>query len=217
MKSYVTVIDKHGGERSAGSLGRSVGARRLARWQLCFCGAVNRHLLPAILSGAPAGIRAGALLSIDKRDAEPLTLKALSTETGVSAQHLQRTFKQLMGITPRQYAESRRLHRFKAHVRNGASVTEALYEAGYGSSRGLYEKSSARLGMTPATYGRGGRGMRIIYTIARCPLGRLLVAATERGVCAVALGDSDTELERSLFAEYSNAAIDSKDTLVSPS
>ena len=122
-----------------------------------------------------------------------------------------------MGITPRQYAESRRLKQFKSNVKNGSSVTNAMYDAGYGSSRSLYETSDARLGMTPATYGRGGRGMRIIYTITDCPLGRLLVAATERGVCSVALGDSDSELTTALFAEYPNASIDSQDTLISPS
>src|SRR6059058_2966224 len=106
-----------------------------------------------------------------------------------------------MGITPRQYAESRRLTQFKANVKSGASVTAAMYDAGYGSSRGLYEKSSAHLGMTPATYGRGGRGMRIIYTIADCSLGRLLVGATNRGVCSVALGDTDAELISALLAE----------------
>lgn len=155
--------------------------------------------------------------AIDEHDEEPQTLNTLSQETGVSAHHLQRTFKELMGITPRQYAESRRLNQFKAKIKGGASVTEAMYDAGYGSSRSLYEQSSARLGMTPATYGRGGRGMRIIYTTADCSLGRLLVAATERGVCSVALGDSNADLIKALFAEYPNASIDSKDTLISPS
>jgi AraC family transcriptional regulator, regulatory protein of adaptative response / methylated-DNA-[protein]-cysteine methyltransferase len=155
--------------------------------------------------------------AIDEHDEEPTTLKMLSAETGVSAHHLQRTFKDVMGITPRQYAESRRLKQFKSRVKDGASVTGAMYDAGYGSSRSLYEKSSAQLGMTPATYGRGGRGMRIIYTIANSALGRLLVAATVRGVCSVALGDSDAELVKALFDEYPNASIDSKDTVISPS
>jgi AraC family transcriptional regulator of adaptative response/methylated-DNA-[protein]-cysteine methyltransferase len=154
---------------------------------------------------------------IDEHDEEAMTLERLSAITEVNAHHLQRTFKQIMGITPRQYAESRKLARFKAGVKNGASVTDAMYAAGYGSSRGLYEKSSAQLGMTPATYGRGGRGMRIVFTIADSSLGRLLVAATERGVCSITLGDSDAELTRALFAEYPNAAIDSKDTSISPS
>src|ERR1700687_1048685 len=91
--------------------------------------------------------------AIDEHDEEPLTLKTLSTETGVSAHHLQRTFKNVMGITPRQYAESRRLGQFKSKVKSGASVTDAMYAAGYGSRRSLYEKSSARTGMSPATHG----------------------------------------------------------------
>src|SRR5256714_2969006 len=155
--------------------------------------------------------------AIDEHDEEPQTLKTLSEQTGVSAHYLQRTFKEIMGATPRQYADARRLNQFKLRVKDGASVTDAMYDAGYGSSRALYEKSSTQLGMTPATYGRGGRGMRIIYTTAASPLGRLLVAATERGVCSVKLGDSDAELTRALFTEYPSASIDSKDTAISPS
>jgi AraC family transcriptional regulator of adaptative response/methylated-DNA-[protein]-cysteine methyltransferase len=83
----------------------------------------------------------------------------------------------------------------------------ALYEAGFGSSRGLYERADAHLGMTPATYQRGGRGMRIGFTIVDCPLGRLLLGATRRGICAVCLGDSDRKLEKALHEEYPEAEI----------
>src|SRR5437773_8544880 len=84
--------------------------------------------------------------AIDAHDEEPQTLKTLSDQTGVSAHHLQRTFKDVMGITPRQYAESQRIMRFKTNMKNGASVTDAMYDAGYGSSRSVYEKSSVQLG-----------------------------------------------------------------------
>src|SRR5260370_3939102 len=103
--------------------------------------------------------------AIDAHNEEPHTLKTLSEETQVSAHHLQRTFKDVMGITPRQYAESRRLKQVKANIKNGTSVTNAMYDAGYGSIRNLYEKTSAQLGMTPATYGRGGKGLPIILTV----------------------------------------------------
>ncbi|HEY3027623.1 MAG TPA: methylated-DNA--[protein]-cysteine S-methyltransferase, partial [Pyrinomonadaceae bacterium] len=100
---------------------------------------------------------------------------------------------------------------FKSRVREGASVTGALYDAGYGSSRGLYEKASAKMGMTPATYRRGGSGTSISYTVVDSPLGRLLVAATPKGVCSVALGESDTELESALANEYPAAATERDD------
>jgi len=131
----------------------------------------------------------------------------MSAAAGISPYHLQRTFKHTMGITPRQYLEARRVDHLKASLKEGKDVTSALYDAGYGSSSRLYEHAPAQLGMTPATYRRGGRNLDITYTIATCPLGRLLVAATERGVCAVSLGDSDTALETCLAAEYPNARI----------
>ncbi|MBI4466617.1 MAG: methylated-DNA--[protein]-cysteine S-methyltransferase [Acidobacteria bacterium] len=137
----------------------------------------------------------------------PLTLGALSAAVGASPYHLQRTFKRWMGVTPRQYADALRLDGFKARLRKGQDVTRALYEAGYGSSSRLYERAPARLGMTPGTYRRGGRGMHIVFTTAASPLGRLLVARTERGICAVRVGDSDRRLEAALRREYPEAGV----------
>lgn len=136
-----------------------------------------------------------------------LSLDALGRQLNVSPHHLQRTFKNITGVTPRQYAAAHRLEQFKASIKEGRDVTDAMYEAGYGSSRGLYEKAVEQLGMTPATYQRGGKGMNINYTIVNCHLGRLLVAATERGVCAVNFGDDDRELEASLASAYGAASI----------
>ena len=144
---------------------------------------------------------------IEANPDEPLTLATLSGHVNMSPYHLQRTFKRIVGITPHQYVRARRLSTLKAQLREGQGVTTALYEAGYGSSSRLYEEAAAGLGMTPATYRRGGRGMRIGYTIVDCPLGRLLVAATERGVSAVSLGDSDAGLEAALRAEYPAAEV----------
>jgi AraC family transcriptional regulator of adaptative response/methylated-DNA-[protein]-cysteine methyltransferase len=136
-----------------------------------------------------------------------LKLAELSEELQSSPYHLDRTFKRFLGITPRQYADALRIERLKSSLRGNRDVTTALYEAGYGSSRGLYERAPEQLGMTPATYRRGGRGMEIAYTTVYSPLGRLLVAGTERGICAVSLGDSDDLLEKSLKAEYPEADI----------
>lgn len=139
-------------------------------------------------------------------DDEP-TLESLGRQLDVSPHHLQRTFKRVMGISPRQYVEARRVERLKQQLRQGDDVTTALYDVGYGSSSRLYERAPERLGMTPATYRRGGIGMDITYVIVDSALGRLLVAATERGVCLVALGETDEPLEARLYAEYPHAAI----------
>jgi AraC family transcriptional regulator, regulatory protein of adaptative response / methylated-DNA-[protein]-cysteine methyltransferase len=143
-----------------------------------------------------------AIAFIEGRDGEPVTLVALGQELGISPYHLQRTFKRVTGITPRQYAESRRLARLKTRLKEGDDVTSALYKAGYGSSSRLYEQAYARLGMTPNAYRRGGQGAHVRYTIVDCSLGRLLVAATEHGVCASGIGDSDADLEAFLRAEF---------------
>ena len=137
----------------------------------------------------------------------PVSLRTLAEITGLSAAHLQRTFRQAMGITPRQYADALRVARLKSELRKGKDVTTALHEVSYGSTSRLYEKSDAHLGMTPATYRRGGRGMNISYTIAPCSLGRVLVAATDRGISAVYLGDRDSNLAAALRKEYPQAEI----------
>ncbi len=148
---------------------------------------------------------------IDKRLQEESegasSLAALSAQTGFSRHHLQRTFKRWMGISPRQYADARRLGTLKRQLKKGDDVTTALYEAGYGSSSRLYERANGQLGMTPATYRRGGQGMQIGYTIVDSPLGRLLVAATQKGISAVYLGDSDARIESALHQEYPRAEI----------
>ena len=138
-------------------------------------------------------------------DEGPVTLTGLSEQVHLSPYHLQRTFKRIMGITPRQYAEAIRLDRLKAQLKEGESVTGAMYAVGYGSSSRLYERAPGQLGMTPSDYVRGGQQVRISYTLAECPLGKLLVAATEKGICAVLLGDSEEQLEEMLCSEYPDA------------
>jgi AraC family transcriptional regulator, regulatory protein of adaptative response / methylated-DNA-[protein]-cysteine methyltransferase len=153
---------------------------------------------------------------IDAHADEPLTLAVLAREAGLSPHHLQRVFKRATGLSPKEYAGALRTQRFKAHVKKETSVTTAIYEAGYGSGSRVYESADARLGMTPATYRQGGRGMHIRYTIADSPLGRLLVCATERGVCAVQLGDSDRALARALDEEYPRAEVERDDATLGP-
>ena len=149
---------------------------------------------------------------LNSEDQETLKLGELASQVGVSVFHLQRTFKRVMGISPRQYVAARKFGNFKALVRKGESVTSSLYESGFNSSSRLYEYASEELGMTPATYSRGGRGVNISYTIADSTMGRLLVAVTERGVCAVRMSDDDAELEKDLREEFPYAQITRDDT-----
>jgi AraC family transcriptional regulator, regulatory protein of adaptative response / methylated-DNA-[protein]-cysteine methyltransferase len=134
-------------------------------------------------------------------------LTELGAAVGTSGFQLQRLFKRHLGVSPREFADARRLDRVKSRLRAGDGVAGALYEAGYGSSSRLYERSDAQLGMTPATYKKGGKGAAIAFTTTASPLGRLLVAATERGICAVSLGESDQRLEQALGREYPAATI----------
>jgi AraC family transcriptional regulator of adaptative response/methylated-DNA-[protein]-cysteine methyltransferase len=136
-----------------------------------------------------------------------VTLDALAAELKITPERLARLFRRHLGITPKQYADAQKMAAFRAAVQNGRSVTEALYDAGFGSGSRLYERAHAQLGMTPATYRRGGSGMRIVYSIVECPLGRLLVAATDRGICAVCLGSAESGLESALWLEFPGAQI----------
>ncbi len=120
---------------------------------------------------------------------------------------LVRAFKRVLGITPKEYADARRVTRFKQELKRRKRVSPALYEAGYGSSSRVYERTHAQLGMTPAKYAHGGAGIEILYATASTPLGQLLVAATERGVCRVSLGDNATTLAGDLAAEFPAAQL----------
>jgi AraC family transcriptional regulator of adaptative response/methylated-DNA-[protein]-cysteine methyltransferase len=136
-----------------------------------------------------------------------LPLAALARRIGGSPYHLQRNFKRIVGITPRQYADACRLQRVKSGLRGRKSVTAATLDAGFGSSSRLYERAVPKLGMTPSTYRSGGAGVQIRFTTLESPVGRLLIAATPRGVCLVSMGRSDAELQGALEREYPAATI----------
>lgn len=142
---------------------------------------------------------------------EQFSLDDLSAELNLSPSHLQRTFKEIVGVSPKKYAEAKQMERFREGIRGGGDVVTAMYDAGYGSSSRLYEKASENLGMTPATYKKGGKGMNINYIITDCELGKLLVARTPRGICSVTFGDTDEKLSIGLAAEYPNAEITNDD------
>jgi AraC family transcriptional regulator of adaptative response/methylated-DNA-[protein]-cysteine methyltransferase len=153
--------------------------------------------------------RMGAAAADDELEADgegPVTLSELGRHCGMSPWHLQRLFKRVMGVTPRQYGDAHRVARLRSGLQQGDGVAAATYEAGFGSSSRVYERSDAALGMTPASYAKGGLGAHIVYAIAESPLGRLLVAATVRGVCFVSLRDSDDDAETALREEFPAAA-----------
>jgi AraC family transcriptional regulator of adaptative response/methylated-DNA-[protein]-cysteine methyltransferase len=144
---------------------------------------------------------------LDAHPDEARSLAALSARTATTPRRLLRAFRAVLGVTPRQYHDARRLERFKRQLQERKRVSPATYAAGYGSSSRVYERAGPQLGMTPATYARGGRGARIAFTVVSCPLGRLLVAATARGICRIGLGDGGEELAAGLRAEFPAAEI----------
>jgi len=164
---------------------------------------------PRAERGDTAIEKARAYLDAAGERAVPLT--ELATHAGVSASHLQRSFKRAVGVSPKEYQHARRVEQFKSRLRAGDTVSRATYEAGFGSSSRVYENADAMLGMTPAAFRRGGAGVRIQYTIADAPVGRVLVATTDRGVCAVTLGATNDDVTRALEADFPKATIERSD------
>lgn len=144
-------------------------------------------------------------------DAGEPTLAALAAAVGLSPGHLQRRFRARFGLSPAEYLAQRKLGTLKAALRSGRDVTTALYDAGYGSPSRVYEEGAARLGMTPARYRAGGAGAQIHWAIVATALGRALVAATERGICMVELGDDDAALAAKLRREFPQATLSEVD------
>jgi AraC family transcriptional regulator of adaptative response/methylated-DNA-[protein]-cysteine methyltransferase len=143
-----------------------------------------------------------------RRDPEARhTLAALGERAGLSPAHLQRVFKRVVGVSPRQFADACRLDRLKSGLRGGETVTTAMIAAGYGSSSRLYENANGQLGMTPGEYRAGGAKALIRYATAACELGRVLLGVTGKGVCAVALADTDGALEKFVRDEFPAAEL----------
>ena len=138
---------------------------------------------------------------------EAITLETLGSAAGWSSFHLQRTFKAVLGVSPKQFVDACRVATFKSKLRQGGSVTAAVYDAGFGSSSRVYERVDSKLGMTPAEYRDGGKDVAISFAVAQTPLGLLLVAATDRGLCFVQFGETEDTLLKELAREYPQAKI----------
>jgi AraC family transcriptional regulator, regulatory protein of adaptative response / methylated-DNA-[protein]-cysteine methyltransferase len=138
---------------------------------------------------------------------DSLPLKNLAERAGLSPFHFQRSFKKTVGLTPRQFAEACRLGTLKEQLRSRASVTDAIYQAGFGSGSRVYERVDTRLGMTPVQYRQGGKSVSISYVAVDSPLGRMMIGATDRGLCFVQFASDDDKLRKMLQAEYPAARL----------
>jgi AraC family transcriptional regulator of adaptative response/methylated-DNA-[protein]-cysteine methyltransferase len=165
---------------------------------------------PLAVEGDPHAERIRAACRYIERHSDgPLSLGDLARQAGLSQFHFQRVFRAAVGLTPRQYLEAARLGRFKRTLRSApGGVTEAVYEAGYGSSSRVYERADTRLGMTPRQYQRGGHGIAITCATMDSPMGLLMMGATDRGLCFVQFGDTREGLLNALRREYPAAAIE---------
>lgn len=158
----------------------------------------------------PAGQRAlqvAALCRLIEQSETVPTLAQLARHAGLSASHLQREFKAVTGLTPRAYAAAQRARRLRAELARGGTVTDAIYDAGYNSSGRFYDNANQVLGMTPTRYRRGGEDTAIRFAVGECSLGAILVAASERGVCAILIGDDPEALARDLQDRFARAEL----------
>ena len=153
---------------------------------------------------------------LEQHAGETVTLKQLGAVARMSPFHLQRKFKRIVGLTPKAYASALRMERMKSGLRQGDTVSRATYDAGFGSGSRAYEHVRSSLGMTPGVYRRGGRGVRIRFTVVLSPVGQLLAAATDRGLCSVMLGDDALDLERRLREEFPEALLERDDGALKP-
>ena len=142
---------------------------------------------------------------IAKNADQPLSLNDIASAVGMSAFHFQRTFKASVGLTPKEFHQAERVRKLKSGLKSGGSVTDAIYDAGFGSSSRVYERVDTRLGMTPLQYREGGRGLAISHAASRTPLGFVMIGATDRGICFIQFGDSEKKLGQQLVAEYPHA------------
>jgi AraC family transcriptional regulator, regulatory protein of adaptative response / methylated-DNA-[protein]-cysteine methyltransferase len=140
-----------------------------------------------------------------ERAETPPTLEQLAKPTGLSAFHFHRVFKAVTGLTPKQYATAHRASRLRSELGRGRSVTDAIFDAGYNASSRFYETSNQTLGMTPSSYRAGGADQDIRFAIGECSLGAILVAQSERGVCAILFGDDPDALARDLQDRFPRA------------
>lgn len=144
---------------------------------------------------------------LDDHTDETVSLRRLARHVELSPFHLQRTFQRSLGLSPKAYQDAKRIERFTALLKRGESVTSATYEAGFGSSSRVAEHVSGALGMTPSAYRSGGKGVTLRYATALTPVGRALIAGTERGVVSVSLGDSEEDLVTLLKEAYPQAEL----------
>jgi AraC family transcriptional regulator, regulatory protein of adaptative response / methylated-DNA-[protein]-cysteine methyltransferase len=200
-------------------------AKRPKRENVRFFGsqeAAERAGLRACLRCHPKGKQpADAAMSLVRRVVDHIeqnlestvTLETIGAALNESPFTVQRTFKTKFGISPMEYANARRMSVFKTAIRMGKSVVDATYDAGFGSSRALYERAESHLGMSPARYRKGGVGLSIGYTVAKCSLGQVLVASTGKGICKIGLGDDQRAMLEELRMEFPGATISAAQTV----